>query len=254
MLPPAMLPPTIVTSPAAESSNKRSAAEEVQHRVVDLLDRALNGEDPLSETSDAEGDLLEHEESVMSSLNVSRHSSSSSTAGRARRRSLRRKSSFGGDLRTDMFATIRKHRLEPEELANLLRRYYEQDKELRRWEADLEEVQLPLDFDSLTPAEAADQLVQLMDEVEELYDELPQKSGRSHQADLDRVLLLLKNEYNKVGGLASMAEGQIMPQTEEQKAIVASARSINQKIREIEALNEELRGKLDELAILQNLA
>lgn len=214
-----------------------------------MLDKALSGEDPLSEVSESDGDCLDGETTSLS-LSTSRHSSSD------RRTSYRRKSSFGGEIRSNMFASIRKHRMDPEQLAILLRKYYEQDKELRRLEADLETVSLPIDFDQLSLQEATDQLLRMMEEVATLQDEVPDKSARNHEADLDHVLLILHNEYNKVESLttAGATDGDsVLPQTEEQKALVASARRIREKIGEMESLKQELRDKLEEVRILSQL-
>ena len=263
------------TQTLEESGNDRSHADQSQHQIVDMLDRALSGEDLLSEVSESDGDCLENETNI--SLSSSRHSSSDRSH---RRSSYRRKSSFGGEIRSNMFASIRKHRMDPEQLAmlvserngilfhvyftsllslsfsfllNQLRKYYEQDKELRRLEADLENIPLPIDFDKLSLSEATDELMKIMEEVERLQDEVPEKSAHNHQADLDHVLLILKNEYNKVESLTTAAADQILPETEEQKAMTASARRIRDKIREIEILKEELRDKLEEVRILEQL-
>lgn len=154
-----------------------------------------------------------------------------------------------------MFASIRKHRMDPEQVAILLRKYYEQDREMRRLEADLESVDLPIDFDNMSPMEALDELLTLLDEVEQLQEEVPEKCALNHQADLDHLLLLLKNEYNKVESLTSArdASDQILPVTEEQTAMMDSARRIRDKIHEIEILKEELREKLEEVRILEQL-
>lgn len=241
-------------------------ADESQHAIVDMLDKALSGEDPLSEISESDGELLDSE---LSNISFSSMSNSQSSGGNRRRSNCRRKSSFGGDMRSEMLTSLKhiKHHMKPEQLAILLRKYYEQDKELRRLEADLQDVDLDVDFEQLGLEEATDRLMALMEEVEVLQDEVPDQSARNHQADLDHVLLLLKNEYNRVESLTSLpisavappaGDGQesrpsVIPLTEDQVALVAAARRIRARIQEIEQLKEELRDKLEEVRILEQL-
>lgn len=141
--------------------------------------------------------------------------------------------------------------MDPEQLAILLRKYYEQDKELRRLEADLEAVSLPIDFDQLSLQEATDQLLHMMDEVSLLQESVPDRSARNHEADLDQVLTILHNEYNRMESVRTgQEEGS---ETEEQRTVIGSARRIRDKIREIESLKQQLRDKVEQVRILHRL-
>lgn len=282
------------------SGSSKVNGEQHVHRIVQLLDKALSGEssDPLSDfSSGLSSDDDEDDERTrgLSLPEVSR-SAKKKKKSKNRRSSVsmsmslmsntsvrtRRRSSFGGDVFAEMIPESDDSsptKMDQEQLAILLRKFYEQDRALRQYSD--EELglgfnyvcpDLPYDLKSMDIYQVMQTLVQLMDETEQLEDNMPDVAAQSHETDLNQMLTLIRNEYNSaLNALKELQRkdqdgekdeearnGQNAEHSDQQRqqdrcAMIAAAERIRQKVVEIEELGSEVKDRMSQVRLLSQL-
>lgn len=108
-------------------------------------------------------------------------------------------------------------------------------------------IDLPIDFDNLTFAEAVRSVVELSEENGLLKEQLPKACAENHSKDLTAMLYALKQKYDEI------TKFREEPSDVESTNVSELISSISRRVENIKKLQLMSREKLEELEILKSI-
>lgn len=161
---------------------------------------------------------------------------------RDRRMSVRRSSiaAFGAKLNATRCEKTNKH------ILHLLRHFYEQERYQTMIEEEVD-IQLPIDFDSMTFVEGMEAVTSLSEENDRLRRNLPKLCAENHLKDLEKMFQALKENYEEV-----KTPDEDVSDVESTK-VSELVKKISDRIANIKCLQTTAREKMGELEILKNI-
>lgn len=161
---------------------------------------------------------------------------------RDRRMSVRRSSvaAFGAKLNSTRSEKTNKH------ILHLLRHFYEQEQYQTMIEEEID-VELPIDFDSMTFAEGMKAVKSLSEENNRLRENLPKLCAENHSNDLENMFRALRQNYEEVK-IPSEDFSEVEP-----TKVSELVKKISDRIANIKYLQTMAREKMGELEILKNI-
>lgn len=161
---------------------------------------------------------------------------------RDRRMSVRRSSiaAFGAKLNATRCEKTNKH------ILHLLRHFYEQEQYQTMIEEEVD-IELPIDFDSMTFAEGMEAVTSLSEENDRLREKLPKLCAENHSNDLENMFQALKQNYEEVK-IPHEDVSEVEP-----TRLSELVEKISDRIANIKRLQTMAREKMGELEILKNI-